>query len=989
MSFKPYADGPGQIRLEGQQITIKFIRTSDTTGKVVWNIPPPVAGCDADSQAYDGIVVTIANVPANYIGTSPKDGVYYNADPTADKDLFLGDKLETALVIGAFYNDKKTTSLEITGLSPKTPYYVSGYAVDAQARYHREGVHAYSLPTGVGTQLTPDTNAYQDIQIFSKMLINKHTPTGLVAGKDYHFKIQMCCKFFDFTVKGSQALNYGDLVRAINAAFAMDTCAPQGPLPPNSGEYYLNQKDHTLQKWDGWKYIPAHLIWSEADPAIPKIGAYWYNPKNDTLYKYETSGWVVVTNIIKHKTDPTNVVCGQIWFDGTDAYEWDGNHWTKLCVIISERNPLFPPLMDCDTYWYDSKTQLIQHWSTDKKKWEPIEVIYGPTDPASTTAAQFWFNEKTSKMLIWEDTKYVAIPDDQIVYKGPTSTGRPPKIKFPEDIDTVYWLDTTNAIFHRADRDPENPDLPSVWVPVNFISFPEDPSNREKVNLWWNSVTDKLMVWDPIGNKWVQVQKFYQIDSDPRIPPVLPDCAIWYNPKTGKMTKILSADCEEVETIFSKYDPTNLPVGTIWRNGNVWKIWDGSAWQDLEMIIHEDDPYNHPDGVFWYNPDTFELMVRKNGAWVSVDYSSIDLKPKKGAYWFNTIDNQLMMWDGVTWIPSFPLAYVELKHRSCTDDYDFLRFSKLDSGCSGGDCNVDFRIVIESDNLFSHLKPSVMYQREVSGNSGLVGGPTYEQLGVGTDGSPVERRALADKIMSLLGAPSVTVELTKAQLDYAIDNALAMIRKHSSYGLISGHFFLDILPNQQVYRLVNECVGFNKIVTVKALRRARGTPFKGAYAWNDQFAYAALQQMYSMGTFDILTYHLTAAYMEELETLFAQRIQFQWNEHSRELRLFNWINNHERVLVEADVERTDQELLKDRNTMMWIQDWVKAEAYEMLANTRGKFQSLPGPNGATILNGQEMATAAQDLKTRLMEEIYDMNMQSAQDVGLAGVFVLG
>lgn len=296
--YQKYADGPGQIRKEGQEITIKFTRTSDTTGLITWNIPRPSAGCDVNTQAYDGIVVTLDNRPANYITTSPQDGNYYDADPTGDRDLHAGSKLDTALVVGAFYNDKTTVSLVVTGLSLRTPYYISGYAVDAQARYHREGVHAYSLPTGVGELVTDDTQAYQDIQIVSQLPLTINNLSGLEANRDYTFAIQMCCKRYDFTIHGRDGLTYRDLVNAINRAFAESICPPRGPLPPNAGEYFLDIPNENLYLWDGWKNVEQPLIWSTSNPAIPAVGTYWYSATLKKLFIYETSGWVEVTNLI-------------------------------------------------------------------------------------------------------------------------------------------------------------------------------------------------------------------------------------------------------------------------------------------------------------------------------------------------------------------------------------------------------------------------------------------------------------------------------------------------------------------------------------------------------------------------------------------------------------------------------------------------------------------------------------------------------------------
>ncbi|WP_164742671.1 hypothetical protein, partial [Acinetobacter calcoaceticus] len=84
-----------------------------------------------------------------------------------------------------------------------------------------------------------------------------------------------------------------------------------------------------------------------------------------------------------------------------------------------------------------------------------------------------------------------------------------------------------------------------------------------------------------------------------------------------------------------------------------------------------------------------------------------------------------------------------------------------------------------------------------------------------------------------------------------------------------------------------------------------------------------------LGTFDILTYHLTSAYMEELETLFAERIMFQWTERTRLLKLHNFIGSKERVLIDCVLERTEQDLLTDRETAHFIQRWAIMGAKRM------------------------------------------------------------
>lgn len=975
--FDKYADSPGQIKKEGQEITIKFTRVSDDTGLITWNIPRPSAGCNSETQAYDGIVITVANVPANYHSTSPKDGNYYDADPTADRDLHVGSKLDTAMVVGAFYNDKKTTSLTITGLTPKTPYYISGYAVDAQARYHREGVHAYSIPSGVGDKLTDDQSAYQDISIVSINPLSINGLSGLESGKDYKFAIQMCCKRYDFTIMGRDALTYKDLVAAINKAFAESICPQRGPLPPNAGEYYLDIPNESLFLWDGWKNIQQELIWANRDPSVPAIGTYWYSEKLDTLFIYETGGWAEVTNIITQETDPTKPVCGQIWFDGTNAWEWDNNHWCKLCVIVSERNPLLPPVFGCNTYWYDTTNQTLSHWNGDTKKWDDSLALYWAVDPNALADGTFWYDEKTSLMMVLENGEFV--PLENVFYKEATKAGNFPKP--PTPTAGMFWYIPSTGMFYQ--RNASN----DTWNEAGYISFPTDPRDRKSCDLWWNSTQDVLYIWDLVNLKWVEALQFFQAPSDPRLPGVLPDCAVWYNPLTKKIIKILSANCEEAEVIFSKDDPTNLPAGYIWHWKDKWKEWDGANWIDLTPILSDDDPYIIEDGEFWYNFETMELFQRSNDEWEQISYSTIPLTPAKGTVWFNTVDDILMEWDGVTWIPTMPFAYVEWVPRDCKEKYESLRFKTKRKGCS--DCDTEFKVIIETGNLFAFVKPSVIYNDTVGGSTGLVGGPTYQQLGVGDNGNPAERRALADKLRTLMGASGITVELTKEQLDYAIDNALMVIRKRSSYGYQRALFFLNLLPNQQVYSMTNECVGFNKIVDINTIYRTRGAAFKSAYAWNDSFSFAALQQLYTLGTFDILTYHLTSAYMEELETIFAERIMFQWTERTRQLKLWSYLATKERVLIDCVIERTEQDLITDRETAHFIQRWALMECKSILAAMRGKYQTLPGPNGSTTLNAQDLQTQVEAERQILEDELSDMMMQDAVNTGMRTHFLLG
>ena len=380
--YDGFGDTPNQIRSEGQNIDVAFIRNGDGTGTIKWNIPPPVAGCSVEDQAYDGIVIIVSDKPANYIESSPKDGVYYNGDPTFDTDLHTGDTIDGARVVGAFYHDKTTTTLVVQDVKERTPYYVSAYAVDGVGRYHREGVHAYSLPTGFEEyNASSDTPAMQDIGLDVNP-INNGTLTGLQSGVDYQFKIKINNIEYTVNIEGHDALTYPDLVDAINRQFVLLTPAERKDLNNCGGQFYFDTENNVLYKWDYDKYVEVPVLINDNDPTLPILGTYWYN--GEELFVYETAGWVSVP-LLTLSFDPTQPECGTVWFDGVTAWMWEKTKWCELETYVQERNPLLPPIMSCDNYWYDETEFELKKWAEDINGWKVVDVIYASSDPNTLT----------------------------------------------------------------------------------------------------------------------------------------------------------------------------------------------------------------------------------------------------------------------------------------------------------------------------------------------------------------------------------------------------------------------------------------------------------------------------------------------------------------------------------------------------------------------------------------------------------------------------
>lgn len=1037
--FESHADAPDQIREEGQEITLRYSKLEDGVGKLEWNIPPAQSGCKGNG-AYDGIVITVSNKPANYIDSSPQNGQYYIGDPSVNPDTHSGSKIEDGvLVVGSFYNDRETTEMEVFDLEPKTPYYFSAYAVDNVARYHREGVHSYSLPSGIEESGQEEaTPAKQIVQIEDDITLDSNT--GLDPKKKYTIHFKTHCDEYTINLEGRKVLTYNDMLNEINLQMSLLDDIYKSPFYPfkdlifqSSGEFYI---------WDGKEAIELDYIKSYTDPNDPDDGHLWFNSEKNKLYLYEDSstidGWEEI-EFIETDFDITSPSENTIWFDGDDAWNWKHDIWCKLNTIKSKRNPLLPPILSASTYWYNDDTFELLKWNKKLGRWDEAIAIYYPFDPNELLPGSYWFNETDEKVYVlqtgdggWkvlsnviygEDVdpllqlkngQFWYIPSDQSLYRwfesweeknNITISDSEPSASigdywYNEEYELVYvlkstgWIElkTVSYVDNQEDAfgdywfDTENEILyknVGEWEKEDIALFPTDPLNRESCDLWWNSSTsvDYLFIWNYQESQWEAVDTFFQTSEDPAKPPKLPDNTVWFNTVDNVLIRLLNDTCEELEYVDSSINPMEPPIGYVWKWNLSFYQWNGSSWIEISPTRSIIDPFDIPIGTFWLKDNI--LYQWTDGGWEEVDVGEKSPKPEEEFLWLDTVNDILYEWRGDSWVESKPMVYTIFHAAKCADEKDAIEFRTRKVGC---DAKIDIDI---RESIFSHLKQRVRYLSPYNGQNLIDGKPMWQRLGVGDDGSPDERRELQTTIRRILGDPATKVELSKAQIDICIDNALKILRKYGGESYKRGFFFLDLNPNQQVYELKDKCVGYHTIVHVNAVYRLRSAFLRGAYSGYDIFGYAALKQLYTLGTFDILSFHMVSSFIEEMEHLFATRITYQWVEKTRELKLYNSIHATERVLVDASIERTEQDLLVDRETNLWIQRWAVAEAKIILSQSRGKFQSLPGASGNTVLNAQELITQSEAEKAVLMDELEDPSMSGALEVGQKGYFILG
>ncbi len=1012
-TFDSHVDAPNQIRIEGEDISISFERTGSTTGTVTWNIPSPSAGCTADNQAYNGIVVVL-NTVANAVPHRPVDGTVYTGDATADSDLHVGDKLIGALIIGAFYNDKTTTSINITGLTVDTAYFITGHAVDNVHRYHNQGVSTYALPY-LYTSPQADTCAFQEITLLTNSVLTD--ASGLTGGPTHTVKLQIDLIQYTLTITSANATTFSGLIDELNKAIKLLEKPFQGSTSPNTGAYWYDSTTGKLFQWDGTAHVEIAVINELTDPTAVVAGEYWLDTDTNNLFIRNpgNNAWVL-QDTIDIGWDPADPPCDVFWAQlagspgvVSQVWKWDGSVWCERDTFVQANDPSCAPDLDCSSYWYNATSQMLFVWDEDTQTFIQTEAIAWDVDPQTPATDTLWFNDVTNELFR---------------RLGPAGSPRwnPEPLTISETAPTLpndgdYWfVNSSQELFTFTDTgSPE-------WTLTSVLIWGEDPTDTGSCDLWWNtsSSPEVLNVWDEFNSAWAPVGNFFVGGPNPSLAQVIPAQAVWVqiagtgSPSTSNVywewdgSQFVQITSTNVAREFA--DPTAIIISDVWFNNVNNRFYERIAdtgsptFVQIDVISSAEDPTMLPIGIFWYDQTNGELFMWNGVTFVTVLFSTTALTPADGTLWFDTSEgvDELFEWSSSSdaFIVSTPLAIVTFNDaKGCkaagnivfttslcgsfgqiligetTRTEDLSTFTEVSFAFTGS--------LFEAMGLTdSSLKPNFI------GIDGLTGVPSYNTQGVGTDGTADERRELIHSIKVQLGYPTVEVELTKDELNEAVQKALEALRQRSASAYRRVYFFMDAKVGIQNYLLTNERIGFHRIVNIMGVWRITSAFLSTVHAAG-VFGQTILQHLYHMGTYDLVSYHLISDYIEQLEQLFATRITYTWDEGSREFTMFQRITRDERVLLDAVIERTEQELLANRWTKPWIERWALAEARTMLAEIRGKYATLPGAGGGVSLNAGELVAKAAEDFAYCQQDIDDFVVNDVENLGIGSELIIG
>jgi hypothetical protein len=169
------------------------------------------------------------------------------------------------------------------------------------------------------------------------------------------------------------------------------------------------------------------------------------------------------------------------------------------------------------------------------------------------------------------------------------------------------------------------------------------------------------------------------------------------------------------------------------------------------------------------------------------------------------------------------------------------------------------------------------------------------------------------------------------------------------------------------YTLPSEFINVRQV-----FRRTIGLETGPSSASFDPFSSAILNTYllnynYSGG---LATYDFYAGYIELAARMFGGYLVYTFNPVTKEIRLVRNIKGSgEQILIWADVQRPEQELLQDPGAGIWIGDWTLSQLKLILGEAREKFATIAGPGGGTTLNGTALKAEGARMQETLLEDL--------------------
>jgi hypothetical protein len=229
------------------------------------------------------------------------------------------------------------------------------------------------------------------------------------------------------------------------------------------------------------------------------------------------------------------------------------------------------------------------------------------------------------------------------------------------------------------------------------------------------------------------------------------------------------------------------------------------------------------------------------------------------------------------------------------------------------------------------------------------------------------KQALFQNVRYRLGDGIIDLELDPQHYEAAYNYAIKVYRQRAQNATAESYTLFTIEKNVDTYTLPQE------FINVRCLyRRTVGLETGPSSSSFDPFSSAILNTYllnynYAGG---MATYDFYAGYVELAARMFGGYVVYTFDPVTKVLRIVrDPKGSGERILIWADVQRTQEVLLQDPGAGVWIGDWVFAVLKGIIGEAREKFASIAGPGGGTSLNGAAMKAESKQLQEQLIQEL--------------------
>lgn len=229
------------------------------------------------------------------------------------------------------------------------------------------------------------------------------------------------------------------------------------------------------------------------------------------------------------------------------------------------------------------------------------------------------------------------------------------------------------------------------------------------------------------------------------------------------------------------------------------------------------------------------------------------------------------------------------------------------------------------------------------------------------------KQALFENIRLRLGGDIIDLELDPEHYEAAYNYAVKVYRQRAQNATQESYTLMTVIKNVDTYTLPQEFINVRSL-----FRRTVGLETGPSSSSFDPFS-SAILNTYLLNynyTGGMATYDFYAGYVELAARMFGGYLTYTFDPVTKLLRITrDFKGTGERILIWADVQRTEEVLIQDPYSGVWIADYIIAILKGIIGEAREKFGSIAGPGGGTTLNGTAMKAESAKAQEALILEL--------------------